>query len=270
MSGPILNISGLECGYGKNAVLRGVDLSVAKGEIVGVIGPNAAGKTTLLRAVTKIVPLLKGDIKLEDRPVKELTRQDIAKKVAIVSQVRENMFFNITVEEAVLLGRLPHFSKYQWLEKKEDMAIAEKAMELTDVIALRKRSLEDLSGGERQRVFLARAIAQEPELLLLDEPTSYLDITHQVAILDLIRRLNREKGLTVVMVMHDLNLASEYCNKIVLLNKGSVYKVGKPEEVIDYKVIEEVYKTVVVVKKNPVSSKPYVFVASEEDKRKRK
>lgn len=267
MNNAILHINNIECGYGSNIVLRNIELLIKKGEFAGIIGPNAAGKTTLLRAITNVVPLRKGNVKLRGIPTSKLSRRDIAKDIAVVSQTREDMFFNMIVEETVLLGRIPHFGKYQWIEKKEDRKIAEEAMLLTDIIDLRNRGLESLSGGEKQRVFIARALAQKPKLLLLDEPTSHLDITHQVGILDLIKKLNKEFGLTVIMVLHDLNLASEYCHHLVLLSEGRVFKMGHPEEVMDYKTIEKVYKTIVVIEKNPVSSKPHIFVVSEDERK---
>ena len=144
------------------------------------------------------------------------------------------------------------------------------SMSLTGILKLKKQEMNQISGGERQLVFIARALAQEPRLLLLDEPTTYLDITHQAGILDLIRKLNREFEITVIMVLHDLNLASEYCQRLVLMNTGRIHRIGAPEEVLRYEIIEEVYKTVVVVEKNPISSKPYILIVSEEERQKRK
>ncbi|MCI0480139.1 MAG: ABC transporter ATP-binding protein, partial [Candidatus Dadabacteria bacterium] len=145
-------------------------------------------------------------------------------------------------------------------ETKRDEEIADRAMELTDTIRFKDRSMSEISGGERQLVLIARALAQEPKLLLLDEPTSNLDITHQVRVLDLLKKLNKELSLTVVIVLHDLNLASEYCDRVALMSDGSIYREGPPQDVLNYKTIEDVYKTVVVVEKNPVSKKPYVFL----------
>jgi iron complex transport system ATP-binding protein len=172
------------------------------------------------------------------------------------------------VEEYVLLGRIPHKGRLQFIESKDDMRIAKDCMKLTDTLKVKDHPMDKISGGERQLALIARALTQEPGLLLLDEPMTHLDISHQVKVLDLIKRLNKEMGLTVVMVLHDLNLASEYCHRLALLNNGRIRKIGAPEEVIDYKIIEEVYKTVVVIKKNPISSRPYLFVVSEEERNK--
>lgn len=265
----MLHISDIECGYGAYTVLRAVNLTIERGELIGIIGPNGSGKTTLLRAITAVIPLKRGEIIFKDVPVNKMSRRDVAKKISCVSQTREDLFFNMTVEQIVLLGRIPYFTRFQWIERKKDMEIVEKSMRLTDLLSLRNREISSLSGGEKQRVFIARALAQEPELLLLDEPTSHLDITHQVGILNLIKGLNRKSNLTVIMVLHDLNLASEYCHRLVLLNEGGICKIGYPEEVMDYKILEKVYKTVIVVEKSPVSSKPHIFVVSEEGETKK-
>jgi iron complex transport system ATP-binding protein len=174
----------------------------------------------------------------------------------------------MSVREFVLLGRIPYYKELQFLENEKDLAIAESAMVMTDIIKLGANYMSEMSGGEVQLAFIARAIAQEPSLLLLDEPTAHLDITHQVGVLDLIKRLNRQYGLTVIIVLHDLNLASEYCDRLVLMDQGQIEKTGRPEEVLTYSNIEKVYKTVVVVEINPISGKPFVLVVSEEVKKK--
>jgi len=168
----------------------------------------------------------------------------------------------------VLLGRIPHFKKFQFLETNKDLEIVEEVMKLTGVLEIKDRFLKETSGGERQLVLITKALAQQPKLLLLDEPTAHLDITHKIKILDLIRRLNKKYGLTVLIVLHDLNLASQYCDRLILLKEGKIYKIGTPSEVLTYQIIEEVYQTVVVVKENPINLRPYVFLVSEEERRK--
>jgi iron complex transport system ATP-binding protein len=236
--------------------------------MVGIIGPNGSGKTTLLRAVSRLLKPKRGSIHLDDRDIWQMRYKELAKKIAVVSQGLPDE--SLTVEEFVLLGRIPYFDSLQFFETSRDFEVAKECMTFTDVLRLKDRPIGQISGGERQLALIARALTQEPVLLLLDEPTTYLDIAHQVGILDLIRRFNRQIGLTVLMVLHDLNLASEYCDKLLLLSNGKVYKQGTPEEVLDYKTIEEVYKTVVVVEKNPISKKPYILLVSEEEKEKRK
>jgi len=262
----LLEVRNLSCGYGVKVILREIDFQLRKGELLGIIGPNGSGKTTLLRAITKVIRPIKGVILFEGRDIMEIPYKELARKISIVTQNQKTGWMG--VEEFVLLGRIPHRRKLQFLERREDLEISRRWMRLTGTSWLKDRLLGELSGGERQLVHLARALTQEPELLLLDEPTAHLDITHQVTILDLIRKLNKEFGLTVVMVLHDLNLASEYCQRLILINDGRIHREGPPEEVLTYRILEEVYKTVVVVEKNPITGRPYVFLVPE-DKQKR-
>ena len=264
----MLRINNLTCGYDSGFAIENVNLNVEYGEVVGIIGPNGSGKTTLLRAITRVLGTGKGTILLEGKDIRQMKIKELAKTMAVVSQSPQTGF--MTVEEFILLGRVPYYSRFQFLETKKDCEIISNAMALTDSLRFKDKSMGRISGGEQQLAFIARALTQEPKLLLLDEPTAHLDITHQVGILDLVRRLNRKFGLTVVMVLHDLNLASEYCHRLVLLNNGKVHKIGRPDEVIRYRIIEDVYKTVVVVEKNPLSSKPYVLVVSEEERERTK
>mgnify|MGYP000533549110 CR=1 FL=1 len=263
----MLEIRGLFCGYDSRIILQDINISVEDRELLGIIGPNGSGKTTLLRAITRVIKPGAGVVFLEGRDIWQMGFKELAKKVAVVPQ---DLIANLmSVEEFVLLGRIPHYRKFQFLETNKDKEIAQKALKLTDTFKLRGRSILEISGGERQLVLIARALTQEPRLLLLDEPTTHLDITHQVRILDLIKRLNKETGLTAIMVLHDLNLASEYCQRLVLLNEGKIHRVGNPSDVLDYKIIEEVYRTVVVVQRNPISSRPYIFIVSEEERKRR-
>lgn len=260
----MLEIKDLTCGYDEKFLLQGINLKVENKELIGIIGPNGSGKTTLLRAITTILKPKKGTVLLEGEDIQQMGFKELAKRIAVVPQGFDGR--SMSVGEFVLLGRIPHFERFQFLETKKDLEIAESCMSETSILSLKGQLMDQISGGERQLALISRALAQQPKLLLLDEPTTHLDITHQVAILDLIRRLNREFGLTVIMVLHDLNLASEYCHRLVLINQGRLHKIGFPEEVLDYRTIEEVYKTVVVVEKNPISSKPYVLVVSEEQR----
>lgn len=258
----MLEVRNLTCGYGSNFSLSNIDFRVEEEELIGIIGPNGSGKTTLLRAISKAIKARNGAIFLGKENIKDLSLNHLAKKIAVVSQALDPDL-KMSVEEFVLLGRIPHRMKWQFLETKEDENAALQAMVLTDTLKFKDRSMETLSGGERQLVLIARALAQEPKLLLLDEPTSHLDITHQVNILNLIKKLNKEKKLTVIIVLHDLNLAGEYCDRLVLINRGKLRKIGAAQEVLTYQLIEEVYKTIVVVKENPISKKPYVILVSQ-------
>ena len=258
----MLKISDLTCGYGTKIVLNGINLEIGKGEFAGIIGPNGSGKTTLLKAVTRLIKPYKGKIYLEDKELHSIDHKEIAQKIAVVSQ---NLpVISMTVKEYVFLGRTPHYKNLQFFETENDVEVAEHAMIMTDIIKLQDSYMSEISGGEMQLALIARALAQEPWMLLLDEPTAHLDITHQVNILDLIRKLNKEYGLTVIIVLHDLNLASEYCDRLILMDKGRIKKTGTPEEVLNYNDIEEVYKTLVVVERNPISQKPFVLIVPEE------
>jgi iron complex transport system ATP-binding protein len=264
----MLELKSLACGYNLKLVLQDIEFKVNEKEFVGIIGPNGSGKTTLLRVITRILKPSKGVVLLNGRNIWQMKLRELARYVAVVPQNFGGI--DMSVEDFVLLGRIPYLERLQFFESKMDLLIAQRCLSLTDTFKLKEKLMSEISGGERQLVLIARALAQEPKLLLLDEPTAHLDITHQVSILDLIKKLNKELGLTVVMVIHDLNLASEYCQRLILINEGRIYKTGIPEDVLSYKIIEEVYKTVVVVEKNPVSSKPYVVLVSQEEKEKRK
>ncbi|NIM18143.1 MAG: ATP-binding cassette domain-containing protein [Candidatus Aminicenantes bacterium] len=264
MTGTILEVKDLVCGY-DSFLIKDINFKVNKGEFIAVIGPNGSGKTSLLRAITRILKPKKGSVYLEGKNIRYMGVKEIARKIAVVSQ--DPGVSHITVEDFVLLGRIPHHQRFQFLDNRKDFEIAETSMELTGTFEFRDKLIGELSGGERQLVLIARALAQEPELVLLDEPTTFLDISHQVGIMDLIKRLNRESGLTVIMVLHDLNLAGEYSQRLLLMKEGRIHKSGTPDEVLTYQTIEEVYETLVVVGKSPVSSRPYIFVVTEEERK---
>lgn len=184
-----------------------------------------------------------------------------ARHVAVVSQFTDAP--DISVEDYVLMGRIPYRQPFQFFESPNDHAIAREYMELTDVYRLRHKLMSQLSGGEQQLAAIARALAQQPKLLLLDEPTSHLDISHAVQVLNLIQSLSARLGLTVLMIIHDLNLAGEYCDYLLMMNQGRLHRQGNPTEVLTYDAIEEVYNTVVITLTNPLSKKPAVFPVSE-------
>ncbi len=253
-------IENFTCGYGDKFKIKNVNISLEKGSFTGIIGPNGSGKTTLFRGITGELHGEKGKITLCNGDLKLMSIKEKAQNIAIVSQTLD--LADITVEDYVLMGRYPYHGQYQLFETKSDVEIAEKYMLLTGIMHLRDKSLNQLSGGEQQLTSIARALVQEPKLLLLDEPTSHLDIKHQVQVLNLVQRLNCELGLTVLMIIHDLNLAGEYCNNLILLKRGGIHTTGTPEEVLNYKNIEDVYGTVVVTKTNPVSGKPVIFLVS--------
>ena len=260
----MLEIENLFCGYDSKIILQDITLRAENGEFLGIIGPNGSGKTTLLKAITRILKPKAGVIFFEGKNIRQMGFKELAKNMAVVPQ--DSLTNNMSVEEFVLLGRIPYYRRLQFLETNKDKGVAENALALTGTLHLKERSISEISGGERQLVLIARALAQQPKLLLLDEPTAHLDITHQVGILDLIRRLNQEFGITVMMVLHDLNLAGEYCQRLVLIDNGRIHRIGTPEEIFNYRDIEDVYKTKVLIERNPVSLKPYIVLVSGEER----
>jgi iron complex transport system ATP-binding protein len=242
--------------YLEDWVLQDVSFQVGKGEFIGVIGPNGSGKTTLLKILYRLLSPQRGEVLFERVPLKKMSQRDIAKRIAVVAQETYPVF-PFRVIEIVLMGRSPYLGHLMF-ESEKDLEIAKKAMEWTEILPISERPIDELSGGERKRVFIARALAQEPEVILLDEPTANLDIHHQIEFLDFILALNRERGLTIIMASHDLNLASEFCDRLILLQKGEIFKIGSPKEVITRENIERVYGCGVWVDQNPVSGMPRI------------
>lgn len=242
--------------YHEDWVLQDISFRVEKGEFVGLIGPNGSGKTTLLKILYRLLSPQKGEILFELVPMKKMDRTDIAKRIAVVAQ-ETHLLFPFSVLETVLMGRSPHLGHLMF-ESEKDLEITKKAMEWTKMLPFSERPMDELSGGERKRVFIARALAQQPEVILLDEPTANLDIHHQMDFLDLILTLNRERGLTIVMASHDMNIASEFCDRLILLHGGGIYKIGTPDEVITQENIEKVYGCEVWIDRNPFSGMPRI------------
>lgn len=258
----MIKVVDLTCGYEKKAVLSHINFQIDSGELLGIIGPNGSGKTTLLRALSRVIVPIGGEVIWQGGDIQGIPAKELARDIAVVSQ--SSAVESLTVEEFILLGRIPYYGSFQFFETQKDLEATRRAMDLTGTLRFKDRVLNRMSGGERQLVLIARALAQKPKLLLLDEPTAHLDITHQTHILGLISRLNRDFGLTVIMVLHDLNLASEYCHRLMLIDNGRIYKIGHPDEIFNHRDIEEVYKTKVLIQKNPVSLKPYIVLVSEE------
>lgn len=249
------------CGYTSGFHLKKINLELTKGAFAGIIGPNGSGKSTLFKGISGDLKITEGTVSLNNQVLGGLSLREKALKIAVVSQFAD--VTDVTVEDYVLMGRMPFRGNFQFFESKEDFRIAEKYMRLTDVYKFKDKPMAELSGGEQQLAAIARALTQEPELLLLDEPTSHLDISHQVQILNLIQQLNEELGLTVLIIIHDLNLASEYCDYLVMMKDGNIHVQGTPIEVLNYQTIEDVYNTVVITRENPVSKKPVVFLVSD-------
>jgi len=252
----MIEVKSISFRYHESWVLQDVSFRVEQGEFVGVIGPNGSGKTTLLKLLYRLLSPQKGEILFELAPLKRMDRADIAKRIAVVAQ-ETHLLFPFTVLETVLMGRSPYLGHLMF-ESERDLEMAKKAMAWTEVLPFSERSMDELSGGERKRVFIARALAQEPEVILLDEPTSNLDIHHQMDFLDLLCALNRETGLTILMASHDINVASEFCRTLLLLRGGVFSKMGPPGEVITQENIAGVYGCDVWVDQHPVSGTPRI------------
>jgi iron complex transport system ATP-binding protein len=236
--------------------LSQVSLEIPPGEIVGVIGPNSSGKTTLVRLLTRVLEPAAGEIRLEGTPVRQLTRIDLARRVGVVPQgIVAAAPFN--VGDLVLMGRYPH-GPGRYFESPLDREAARTAMAATGVLELADLPLDHLSGGERQRAVIARALAQEPRLLVLDEPTAHLDLHYQVEVAALLRRLNRERGLAIMLVSHDLNLAAEVSDRLVLLADGRTAVTGAPEVVLEESLLASVFGCEVIVDKSEATRRPVV------------
>jgi iron complex transport system ATP-binding protein len=255
---PVLTLKHIGFRYERVWVLKGIDLQVHSGEILGILGPNGSGKSSLLKIMDGVLIPQEGEIRLRDMDLKRLGRSAIAKEIAMVSQ--ENHFrFSFSALEVVLMGRFPHLKRLEF-EGKQDLAIVMDSLRATHAMDLAERSIHELSGGERQRILLARALAQEPGIILLDEPTSFLDLKFKREIFRLIASLSKERGLSVVVVSHDIDLVSQYCHRLVMLKQGEIFAMGKSDEVITTSNIETVYECPVMVDQNPMSGRPRVNV----------
>lgn len=238
----MLQVQHLSGGYTDNPILKDISFQVSKGELFGILGPNGSGKTTLLKMISGLLSHQSGEIKVKDKNLKNYSSKELAKIVAVLPQHSQHAF-EYTVRETVALGRYAHQTGIlnTWSEKDEQIVI--EAMEQTGVTLFQDKNLQELSGGERQRVYLAQALAQEPEILLLDEPTNHLDLSFQKELLDILKTWTREGKLTVISIFHDLNLAGLYCDRLLLLDKGMIHIDHSTNEVLKEDRIQEVYHT---------------------------
>jgi iron complex transport system ATP-binding protein len=239
MISPILQLTNVSFAYHKEPVVQRMSLSVEPGEFIGILGPNGSGKSTLLKMLGGILKPDAGTVLLKGKDLREYNRKILAQSIAWLPQ-EHSMAFSFRVDEIVLMGRHPYLSPMTF-EGQKDYDIADQAMRTTDTTHLSDRQFTDISGGEKQRVMMACAIAQEPEVLLLDEPTTALDIKYQLEIISILDRLNHNDGMTLIMAMHDLHLASKYCRRLILIDKGKIVKDGMPEEVLQKEILESVY-----------------------------
>ncbi len=261
MAATLLQLKAVNYGYPGDFHLQGVSLALKSGFFSGIIGPNGSGKSTLLKGLAGELKLRPGQVFLNGEDLCQMPARERAQKISVVSQF--NIPTRMTVEEYVLMGRIPYRKAFRFFETCRDKELADYYMKLTKIAHLRHKDLSCLSGGEMQLASVAKALTQEPQLLLLDEATSHLDISHQLEVLDLIQECCEERGLTALMVIHDLNLSAEYCHELFLLKAGCLFAEGTPCEVLTYHNIEAVYNTVVIAQENPISHKPNLFLVSK-------
>ncbi len=249
----MLEVRNITINYGVCDVLRNVSMTLENGQIIALLGPNGAGKTTLVRALNGTLPIVKGEILLDEKPFGQFSRREIARSITVVAQENETKF-PITVLEFVLAGRFASGGAFGW-ETENDLSIARDALNMCDLINFSGRLMNQLSGGERQRVVLARALATEAKILLLDEPTANLDLAHQASMFRLMREKCRAGNYSSIVITHDLNLAAEFADEIVLLKDGQIHANGKPADVMTTDDLAAVFGVSVLLDKNPASGK---------------
>ena len=255
-----LRISGIDCYYGSIKALENATFSVRGGEFIGILGPNGSGKTTLLRAISRTLKPKVGTVFLDDTNIYDMESMEVAKNVAVVPQ-ETTATFDFTALDIVLMGRNPYIDRFK-MESREDLAIAKRGMELTHTWDLAERPVNELSGGEKKLVIIARALTQEPKILLLDEPTAHLDISNQLEIMDLLKELCIKNGQIVLAVFHDFNLAARYCESAILLKTGKIVSAGNMDAVLTSKNIKSVFQVDAMVKRHPIADSIYIIPIS--------
>lgn len=256
----ILNVDNIDCYYDSTRIIKDASFSIKTGDFVGILGPNGSGKSTLLKSISHTLKPHKGTIFLDKQDLYGLTAVDVAKRMAVVSQ-GTSIAFSFTALDVVLMGRSPHLSRFA-MESAKDVEVAKRCMACTGTLHLSDRLITELSGGERQRVIISRALTQEPEVLLLDEPTTFLDVSNQLEIMDLLRNLCNQKRLVALGIFHDFNLAARYCDSIIMLKEGKIAAVGKSEEVLTRENIKTIFNIDTVVRKNPLTKSLYAIPIS--------
>ncbi len=254
--GHVLTLTDVGFCYGSRWALRHMDLQIKPGQLLGILGPNGSGKSTLLKIMDGLLAPAEGEIRLGERPLGRFSRAEIARQVAMVGQ-ESHFHFAFSVLEVVLMGRFAHMKAFQF-ETARDLEAAAAALEATGAIHLAERSIHELSGGEKQRVLIARALAQQPRIVLLDEPTSFLDLKYKQEIFRLISTLTERGQLSVVVVSHDVDLAAAYCDTLVMLHEGRLFAAGPPDRVVTRDHIEKVYGCSALVDNNPATGRPRV------------
>jgi iron complex transport system ATP-binding protein len=254
----MIHVEQLYKSYNEDLILNNLKFSVNKGEFFGILGPNGSGKSTLLKLLSGVEKPDSGHIRLDGRPVEQYTRKQLSCKIAVLQQEALPPV-NFTVREVVEMGRFPY---QNWMGKEKDGHdhLIDSILEQLGLTELQERSLLHLSGGERQRVALGKVMAQQPQLLLLDEPTTYLDIGYQIQMMDHIKAWQNEANITVIAVLHELNLASIYCDRMLLIHQGQVVRVGTPLDILQAEQIQQVYGTLPIIVEHPVHALPQIIL----------
>ena len=250
-----IGVKNLQIAYGDKVVVKNANIQIYDGEIVTIIGPNGSGKSTLIKAMSRCLKAKSGEILLDGMNINKIPTKVISRRIAILPQVK-NISGDISVETLVSYGRYPHLNFGQRLQKHDYLAI-DCAIEKTGLRKIKSQNVVTLSGGERQRAWIAMALAQKPEILILDEPTTFLDISYQLEVLELVKELNESLGITVVMVLHDLNQAARYSDKIYVLNEGQIFKYGQPRHIMNPQLLQEIFRIEAHVYEDEVNSCPY-------------
>ncbi len=258
----MLSVHSVTGGYPGHDVLDDISFDVNQGELLGIVGPNGSGKTTIFKMVSGILKAKSGSIMLKDKPLSSYSAKQLARVLAVLPQ-HADQAFPYTVKETVSLGRYAHQTGWFQMWSEHDEMVVQRTMEQTGIAAFEDNYVNELSGGERQRVFLAQALAQEPEILLLDEPTNHLDLSYQKELLDLLKKWTREQGLTVISIFHDLNLAGLYCDRLLLLENGKINMHNKPNDVLNEQRIQSVYRTKIEKHPHPTVPKPQMLLLPE-------
>lgn len=249
-----LNASQVDIGYRNTTIIKELDVQIRDGKITSIIGPNGCGKSTLLKALSRLIEVKNGEVLLDNQNIQHQSTKEVAKKIAILPQT-PTVTDSITVEELVSYGRFPHQKGFGRLSKKDKDEI-EWSLNVTGITEFRHQSINDLSGGQRQRVWIAMALAQKTDIIFLDEPTTYLDISHQLEILQLVQQLNKELGCTIVMVLHDINQAIRFSDYLLIMKEGQIIDNGPTDQVISKEILESVFNIDAVLGKDPRTGKP--------------
>ena len=247
----------VEIGYGNNTIINNLDVEIPDGKVTSIIGPNGCGKSTLLKALSRLLSINKGEITLDGKNIHTQSTKEIAKKIAILPQSPE-VADGLTVGELVSYGRFPHQKGFGRLSAEDKQEI-DWALKVTGTYEFRHRSINDMSGGQRQRVWIAMALAQRTDIIFLDEPTTYLDISHQLEILELVQTLNKEQGCTIIMVLHDINQAIRFSDYLIAMKDGSILANGNTEDVLTKEILEKVFNIDVVLSEYPRTGKPMLL-----------